>query len=413
MTNQKSKPLGRFPEALQSPDAQLDPFGWYRRQRAAGGVRYDDARECYDVFDYETVKRVLADHETFSSNKFTSGEYTEENTTVISQSMLHQDPPRHTELRETVEDFFKPGTVAELAPDIEQMADDLLDDAIEDSTGEFDLVEAFAYPLPVTVIAGLLGVPPEDRDQFREWSMSLVATSTGDAGEGSDRAEKKLSIYAELEAYFEELLAARRADPQDDLLSRIASAGELSAEEIFGFCHLLLIAGNVTTTNLITNAVWTLGEHDHFEDLRDDEEALDLAIEEVLRYRSPVMAMQRWATEDVTIGDHEIPAESSVVAWLGSANRDTAAFEDADAFVPDRQPNRHVAFGHGIHTCLGASLARLEAKTALTALLDRFETIDPITENLPPSGSMLVYGPRSLPVRYEKRGVVSPAEGRQ
>ncbi len=404
MSDQNVRPMDAFPRPLRSPDAQLDPFDWYRRQRTAGGVRYDEARECYDVFDYETVKRVLADHETFSSNKFTSGEYTEENTTVISQSMLHQDPPRHTELRETVEDFFKPGTVAELAPDIEQMADDLLDDAIEDSTGEFDLVEAFAYPLPVTVIAGLLGVPPEDRDQFREWSMSLVATSTGDAGEGSDRAEKKLSIYAELEAYFEELLAARRADPQDDLLSRIAATGELSAEEMFGFVVLLLIAGNVTTTSLLTNAVWTLGEHDHFEDLRGDDEALELAVEEVLRYRSPVRTMERWTTEAVTLGDHEVPAGSSVVAWLGSANRDAAVFEDADAFVPDRQPNRHVAFGHGVHTCLGASLARLEAKTALTALLDRFETIDPATEDLPATGSMLVYGPRSLPVRYEVRG---------
>ncbi|PSP75062.1 cytochrome P450 [Halobacteriales archaeon QS_1_68_20] len=353
MSNQKSKPLGQFPETLQSPAAQLDPFDWYRSQRAAGGVRYDEDRECYDVFDYETVKRVLADHDTFSADPMTHPDNTRDNTSSITRSMLYQDPPRHTELRGTVEDFFRPGTVAELAPDIERLAEDLLDRAVDGAEGRFDLVERFAYPLPVTVIAGLLGVPPEDRDQFREWTMSLVGTSTG-SGDDEDRAQKKLEIYAELESYFEDLLAARRENPRDDLLSRIARAGELTADEIFGFCHLLLIAGNVTTTSLIANAVWTLSEHDHFqalhddeEALHDDEEALDLAIEEVLRYRTPVHAMQRWTTQPVTIGDYEIPEQTSVVAWLGAANRDEAVFEDPDSFVPDRQPNRHVAFGHG------------------------------------------------------------------
>ena len=221
--------------------------------------------------------------------------------------------------------------------------------------------------------------------------------------DGADVREELYEVLAEMRTYFEDLLAARRENPTNDLLSRIAATGELSAEQMFGFVVLLLIAGNVTTTSLVTNAVWTFGERDLFDDLRGDEEALDLAIEEVLRYRSPVRTMERWTTEAVTLGDHEIPAGSSVVAWLGAANRDEAVFEDPDSFVPDRQPNRHVAFGHGVHTCLGASLARLEARTALTALLDRFETIDPVTEDLPPTGSMLVYGPRSLPVQYEVR----------
>ena len=144
---------------LQDPGAQLDPFDWYRSQRAAGGVRYDEFRDCYDVFDYETVKRVLADHETFSSNKLTSPDYTEETTTAISRSMLHRDPPEHTELRETVEDLFRPGTVAELAPDVEQMAEDFLDRVVAASDGEFDLVESFAYPLPGRSSRGCSGCP--------------------------------------------------------------------------------------------------------------------------------------------------------------------------------------------------------------------------------------------------------------
>ena len=400
MTNQKSIPLGSFPDGLETPQAQLEPFEWYQTQRANGGVRRDEPRRCYDVFDYETVKNVLADHETFSSDPLTHPENTPENTSSIVNSMLYQDPPRHTDLRSTVEDFFTPGTVAELAPDVEQMATGFIDKAIDGSEGQFDLVKSFSYPLPVTVIAGLLGVPKKDHAQFREWSMSLVAASASSSDDGADRGEQKLAVFAELGEYFQELLAIRQDTPRDDLLSRIAGTGELTTREMLGFCYLLLIAGNVTTTNLITNAVWTLGEQDLFDDLRDDPDAIEYAVEEVLRYRSPVQAMQRWTTEDVTIGDYEVPKHTSVVAWIGSANRDPAAFDDPETFIPDRHPNRHVAFGHGIHNCLGSSLARLETRAAIRALLDRFETLDPVLEDIPPSGSMMVYGPRSLPVRY-------------
>lgn len=401
MSNQRSIPLGRFPEGLQSAEAQLEPFDWFRSQIADGGVRYDELRECYDVFDYETVTRVLTDHETFSSNPLVHPGNTEENTGSIVSSMLWRDPPRHDELRGTVEEFFMPGAVAELTPDIEQLAHNFIDNAIEGQTGEFDLVEAFAYPLPVTVIAGLLGVPTEDRAQFRQWSTSLVEGSGMDSDE--DVAERKLAIYAELEEYFADLLEKRRENPQDDLLSRIASTGELSDRETFGFCYLLLVAGNVTTTTLLANAVWTLGNRDMYDDLRGDREALENAIEEVLRYRSPVQTAQRWTTEAVTIGEYDVPAESSVVVWLPSANRDPAVFPDPDTFDPTRSPNRHIAFGQGIHICLGASLARLEARVALEALMERFETIQPITGEIVPSGSVRVYGPRSLPVRYALR----------
>lgn len=316
--------------------------------------------------------------------------------------MLYSDAPRHTELRSVVDDFFKPGAIKALAPVIEAIADDLLDEvAAHASGGEFEFVGEFAYPLPVTVIAGLLGVPPADRDRFREWSTAVVGAA--ELVEDTERAyDDVMATYAEMNTYFSELLEARRADPREDLLSRIVETGDLSDDEVFGFCNLLLVAGNVTTTNLLANAVWTFDAFDCFEPLRGDRDAIGHAVEEVLRYRSPVQAMQRWTAEDVTLAGQPVPAGESVVAWIGAANRDPEAFADADSFVPDRHPNRHLAFGQGIHLCLGSSSARLEATTALDRLLDRLTGLTTETDDLPPSGSMMVYGPRSLPVRYER-----------
>lgn len=400
MSRSDATPLGTFPEALQRPDRQLEPFDWYREQRADGAVRYDDRRGCFDVFDYETVKRVLRDVETFSSDPTTHPDNEPEELSVMSRSMLYADPPRHTELRSVVDDFFKPGAIKELAPDVEVIADDLLDVIVDRGDGAVEFVGEFAYPLPVTVIAGLLGVPPEDRDRFREWSTAVVGAS--EMAEDTQRArDDMMETYAEMNAYFLDLLEARRAAPRDDLLSRIVETGDLTDEEVFGFCNLLLVAGNVTTTNLLANAVWTFDAFDGFEALRGDRDAIALAVEEVLRYRSPVQAMQRWATTDVTLGGQNVSRGESVVAWIGAANRDPDAFHEADSFVPDRQPNRHLAFGQGIHTCLGSSLARLEATTALDRLLDRLGGLEAETDGLPPSGSMMVYGPRSLPLRYE------------
>lgn len=400
MSEDDVSPTTTFPNALTDSSTQRDPHAWYREQRSSGPVQYDDLRDCYDVFGYPTAKRVLSDDAVFSVDAVTHGDATEADTNVLSTSMLYQDPPTHTELRSTVEDFFMPGAIREMAPDIRGIADELIDDAVENSRGTFDLVEAFAYPLPVTTIAGILGIPPSDREKFREWSLAAVAAGEAGGGESSPREEARLA-HEHMKEYFGDLLSARRADPKDDLISRLATAGALSEEELFGFTNLLLVAGNVTTTSLIGNAVWTFGEQELFRALRDDEVELDTAIEEVLRFRSPVQVRGRVTKEAVTLGEHDIPAGSSVVAWIGAANRDPAVFDEPESFDPTRQPNRHIGFGHGIHICLGASLARLEARTALRVLMERFEALTPLTDDVEPTGSMIVYGPKSLPVRYQ------------
>lgn len=399
MSDQTTSPLGVFPEALEDPSTRLEPHRWYRTQRTTGPVHYDNTRDCYDVFDYETVKRVLADDTTFSIDRVAHGDATREETNVLSESMLFQDPPRHTELRGTVEDFFKPGAIKELAPDIRAIANELIDDIVDGAEGTFDFVQAFAYPLPVTTIAGVLGIPPEDHAQFRDWSTAAVRTGSRGV-DASDRREELMAAHEAMRNYFSDLLENRRAEPKDDLLSRIATSGALSEEEVFGFTNLLLVAGNITTTNLLANAVWCFQEHDLFDDLREEQDSLETAIEEVLRYRSPVPARQRCTKHQVSLGGHELPAGSDVVAWIGAANRDPQAFDNPDMFIRTRHPNRHIAFGHGRHICLGASLARLEARIALSVLLDRFESLTPLLDKLKPSESMIVYGPQSLPVRY-------------
>lgn len=399
MSDANPTPLGTFPDGLRGADAQLFPYDWFERSRKAGPVVHDETRNCYDVFDYDGVQQVLRDHERFSSDPRSNPVNREQDLTVISSSILYQDPPRHTELRSVVDDFFTPGAIKELTPDIEGLAISLLDEIVTESgpSGEFDLVQRYAYPLPVMVIAGLLGIPPEDHGRFREWSTAIVASA--EPGESHDH-EAHNRAYVEMQAYFEDLLEARREAPEEDLLSRLVQAGDLSDDEMFAFAILLLAAGNLTTTNLIANAVWCLDEGEYTAAVRDGRLDVEVAIEEVLRYRSPVQALQRWATEDLTFGGHEIPAGRCVVGWINAANRDPSAFDEADSFVPDRRPNRHLAFGQGIHACLGASLARLEGRVALTTLLDRFDRLEAKTAEMAPFGSVMVYGPRTLPVRY-------------
>jgi cytochrome P450 len=203
------------------------------------------------------------------------------------------------------------------------------------------------------------------------------------------------------------MIADRRESPRDDLMSQIVTREledglRLSEQEALGTCILLLIAGNITTTNLVTNAIRCFDSHNTLADLRTNPDAIGRAIEEVLRYRSPVQAMSRVATEDVTLRESEIEAGDRVIVWLGSANRDERQFENADAFVPDRSPNQHLGFGHGTHYCLGAPLARLEATVAIEELLSRTTTIETVDTDLQPTRSSLIYGVESLPIRYER-----------
>lgn len=257
---------------------------------------------------------------------------------------------------------------------------------------QMDFMHDLAIPMPIIVIAEILGIPLEDREDFKRWSDGIVTSDP-------------IALQA-MADYFRDLIQQRRGRPSHDLISDLIAAHEggekLSAQELVDFCIVLLVGGNETTTNLLGNAILCFDEYPKaFERLKNEPTLLPLAIEEVLRYRSSVQAMQRITTAETQLGNQTIPGAQIVTVWLGAANRDETQFEQAQTFVVDRDPNPHLAFGNGIHFCLGAPLARLEAKIVLSAVLDRLPNlrVDPtaVLEFIP---SHDVHGVKSLPVLF-------------
>ncbi len=378
------------PAPLSSPDT-LHPLAWYAHLRATAPVSRPPGRGPWQVVGYDDVKRVLSDHATFSSASGAGAP-----TSPLGASLVSTDPPRHRHLRALVTQAFTPRAVAALAPRITAIVDDLLDAVVP--TGALDAVDDLAYPLPVIVIAELLGIPTGDRARFKQWSDALVASPSAAGMPGRDP-------QAEMSAYFRHLLAQRRTAPQEDLLSALLAArvegAALTEMEMLGFCILLLVAGNETTTNLIANALWCF---DAFPEARQQvvaaPELLPSAIEEVLRYTSPVRGMFRTAAVETVLGGQAIHAGDGVVAWIAAANHDAAQFPQPERFVVTRQPNRHLAFGQGIHYCLGAPLARLEAQIALGRLLQRCPDLER-ERGVPlvPLEGAIVAGVRHLPLR--------------
>lgn len=375
-------------------DWLLNPFDWYREMRESQPVAFDAARGIWSAFRYDDVRRVLSDYAVFSSERGGPGAG---GNNPLGASIISTDPPRHRQRRALVTQAFTPRTVTQLEPRIEAIVGELLDAVA--GTGEMDLIGDFAYPLPVIVIAELLGIPTEDRAQFKQWSDAIVS---GPHAAGMDGRNPQ----AEMAVYFRGLIEQRRREPRNDLISSLLDAQiegqHLTEMELLGFCILLLVAGNETTTNLIGNAVLCFDEFpDALARVREQPGLLPSAIEEVLRYRSPVQSMFRSVAADTELGGRVVPAGSFMIAWIGSANRDPDQFPDPDRFDVERSPNRHLAFGQGIHFCLGAPLARLEARVALAALLARMPGLRRVSEApLEPMPSSIVYGVRHLPITF-------------
>lgn len=407
MSSIDSQGLQELPEALTTREAWLEPFDWYREMREKAPVRYDPVRSIWDVFQYDDVKAILADDETFSANPRNATDHQDParpEQALLNDTMLFQDPPRHDELRAVVDDAFHSRVLDELEPRIRELTSDLLDETLEGNSNRMDIVEELSYPIPVIVIAELLGIPSDDREQFKKWS-DIVVGAVGVDEDTSVSREHQQDAQEEMAMYFMRLIADRRTDPRDDLLSRIATAepddgSQLTHEEALGMCVLLLIAGNITTTNLITNAMRCFINHDLWDDLRNEEHLLSSALDEVLRYRSPLQALPRVATTDTRVNGETIEAGERISVWLGSANRDDR-FDSAERFIPDRTPNQHLGFGYGTHYCLGAPLARLEANVVFSELLDRVRAIEPEDTTLQPTRSLVIYGVESLPIRFE------------
>lgn len=387
---------------MESPELRRNPYPMYQMMRGTRPVFFMESLQTWSVFRYDDVHTVLSDHVRFSSQWQSPPSNTSPSAQNRARStLITTDPPRHTQLRSLVNRAFTPRAVEDLGPRIAAIADELLDKVMAD--GRFDLVRDFSYPLPVIVIAELLGIKTEDRDRFKEWSDEVVASADQFVGGANSRSE---TVHREMDQYFREIIAQRRAQPGSDLISSLLLAevdgAHLDEVEILSLCRLLLVAGNETTTNLIGNAVLALLEHpEQLIQLRQNPELLPLAIEEALRYQSPVQAMFRITTQDVTLSGVTIPARSRVIAWIGSANRDDEKFPEAQAFDIARNPNPHIAFGHGIHFCLGAPLARLEAKIALSTLLRRLSGLARLNDQpLEPARGLIVHGVASLPLEF-------------
>lgn len=359
-----------IPPSVRDGEAEL--LAWLREMRDEHPV-WRDAYGIWHVFRHADVTRVISDPEVFSSYV----------TRVMPKArkrsagnLLVTDPPGHHTLRRLTGAAFSPTVMTGLAPRIAEVTRELLDTT--EGTDEFDLVDTLAYPLPVIVISELLGLPASDRELFRVWVNKLHAIDINDPNDPR-LAHKLDEATDELITYLREHCADRRAHPREDLISRLATVEadgqRLTDEEVANFSHLLLLAGHITTTALLGNTVLCLDAHPHlWAQLHADRSLVEPTIEEVLRYRTPFTQLARVTMVETELAGQLIPADAFVSPWLLSANRDERQFPDPDRFDIHRRA-RHVAFGHGIHFCIGQLLARVEARVAMGVLLDRYTQI--------------------------------------
>jgi cytochrome P450 len=424
------------------PDQSLNPFPFYAQMRKFHPIAYDDKNKIWGIFRYNDIQNILTNHRHFSSDfqklvNFQQGQMQEqgqnqvhETSQPVRRSILTSDPPYHKQLRSVISSAFTSNTIWKLRPRIEEICHGMLDKVI--GQGHMDLINDLAYPLPVTVIAELLGIPPDDRDTFKRWADELIGSTTSSssnlpADSKSEQIFKR--VQNEMDSYFIDIIEKRRMKKvsSNDLISNLLKAeidgNKLAEEEILAFCSLLLLAGHVTTVNLIGNMIRSLLEYpNQLEQLlllshsynsskhkhnADSYPSISSAIDETLRYRSPVQALIRFAAEDVVIGEQKIQRGQRLVIWIGSANHDESVFHDAERFDITRSfsNNAHLAFGYGIHFCLGSALASLEAQAVLKIILDRLKDVrfadEYKEESLRPLYGIFFHGVSQLPLSFK------------
>lgn len=393
-----SEPELEFP--MFTPEVKRDPYPYYARMREIGPIMRNPALlGAWMVAAHEPAQAVLTDHAQFSSAQMSGVQ--DRISAFDAPTMLNSDPPDHERLRGVAARAFTPRSIAALEPRLRQLTDEMLAPLRD---GEpFDVVDQLAYPLPVMAISELLGVSVDDRESFRTWSNQLIAGTNEMASEEALAQSREGAEH--LKAYFREEIARRRAQPGgDDLVSRLVEANEgdvLDDAELLSSCVLLLVAGNETTTNLIANQALALGrDRDERRRILDEPALVPTAVEEVMRFDSPVQATLRVPTIDIQVAGQQVSKGEMVFVLLAAANRDPAKFADPERFDVGRSPNPQLGFGHGIHFCLGAALAKLEARLALERLLavapDYELRCDPATLDYGPS--FIFHSPKALPI---------------
>ena len=380
-----------------------DPYPEYAKLRERDPVHRSRLANSWVFTRYADADAILRDHRSFSSDPRKRELSKRQRAALPSPddyTMLFLDPPDHTRLRGLVNKAFTRRAVSALEPHVRGFLGKLLD-GVADPAGGFDLMEAVANPLPVIVIAEMLGVPPEDRARFRVWSNQrarlLEPTISPEERAVGAKAAKAL------DEYFLPIVQARRADPQHDIVSALAQAEEagdvLTEREMLTMLRLILVAGNETTTNLIGNGLLALLRHpDQLERLRADPGLVPSAVEELLRFDSPVQTDFRGALRDCEVNGFPVRRGQAVITLLGAANRDPDAFDEPDRLDVGRDGGNHLSFGRGIHHCLGAPLARLEGRIVFETLLERFSSIRLLTERPAFRNSVVLRGLESLPV---------------
>jgi cytochrome P450 len=358
-----------------SYETQHDPYPAYRELLDHHPLYYNEQRDFWALSRFADVQAAFRDWKTFSSSAGVTADDLLERT---GPSLLTMDPPRHDQLRDIFHQRFTPKSISILEQRIQELADALLDPLYGE--GQVDLVHEFAKRLPVQVICEVLGFPQEDDRMLKGWSDAILARIPNSENASQD----SLDGSTNMRAYFTQKLDERRKNPGDDLLSIMLAAsiaGEpMPQEELIGHCFLFFIAGNSTTTSLISNALLLLERHpDQRRELANDLAQVPRAVEEFLRFEAPVQNMTRIATQDIQMYEQTIPAGSQVILVNGAANRDAALWEDPDSLDITRKPLRNLAFGDGIHHCIGAPLARLEAKVAFSTLLAKFPEYEVIS----------------------------------
>jgi cytochrome P450 len=400
MTTDTSATQGASGIELFAPELAQNPYPLYERLRKETPVTKLGPMGFWAVSRYKDVIAILRDWQTFSSivgAKALAGE-------EVPASMLFNDPPIHTRLRGLIAKAFTPRVLEVQRPAIQACASKLIDAMLE-QPDEADIVGGLSSPLPVMVIASMMGVGDGDLTTFKRWSDDIIENLGPALLLGDDSALAETN--RQFDAYFSQRLEKLRREPEENLLSELVHVeteeGRLTQDELLMFCRLLLVAGNETTTSLIINAIRAFSEFPQaLAQVRDDMELLPSAVEEALRYYAPFQATIRRATKDVEIAGTTIPAGDRLLVLLGSANRDETVFEHPNEFDVTRKPNKHVAFGLGIHSCVGAPLARLEGQIALGTLLLGITGVTLIDTD---TGQMVrPGGPKSLRVRFELAG---------
>ena len=386
------------------PEFVADPYPTYHRLRAEDPVHHSPLG-FWVLTRYEDVVAALRDPRLIKEPiaAFVAARFGAP-MPAMGLSMLDRDPPDHTRLRGLVNKAFTPRVVEGLRPHIQKIVDGLL--ARVEGAGTMDLIEEFAYPLPVTVICQMLGVPVEDRERFKQWGLDIARGLDAILlPPDSDVARRSVAARRALADYFRALIAERRAAPRGDMLSDLIAAEEagdkLSEDELLATCILLLVAGHETTVNLIGNGTLALLRHpDQLRRLREDPGLIGSAVEELLRYDGPVQRTARIPSADVTFDGRTIAKGEMVMPFIGAADRDPAQFPDPDRLDLTRTDNRHIAFGWGIHFCLGAPLARVEGQIAIGTLVQRLPRLALATDRPEYRQSLTLRGLTTLPVGF-------------